>query len=88
MYNPDPKPHRERIARNTTKWKARVLECFTRDDFKCRACGLTKGFNSLAPHHIRSVGSGGGDDLNNLITLCGVPCHPMIHSGEIKKIYN
>jgi len=38
------------------------------------------------PHHIYTVGSGGGDIRENLIQLsCSNACHTKAHSGEISK---
>jgi 5-methylcytosine-specific restriction endonuclease McrA len=48
-----------------------------RDRHCCRApgCGHTK---FLEVHHIRSRADGGGNDLENLITLCSA-CHRLGH---------
>jgi DNA mismatch repair ATPase MutS len=40
---------------------------FSRDGFKCQKCHATK---DLSIDHIVSVKNGGGDDLDNLQTLC------------------
>ena len=40
-------------------------------------CGTTMG---LAPHHIKSKGAGGSDEMDNLISLCMV-CHNMAQEG-------
>jgi ferredoxin len=38
------------------------------------------------PHHIYTVGSGGGDIKENLIQLsCANACHTKAHTGEISK---
>jgi hypothetical protein len=50
---------------------------------RCMACG------SLPPndcHHIKSKGSGGGDDSFNLLTLCRV-CHSNVHQFGDFKFY-
>ena len=48
---------------------------------KCQLCG--KGPPSDA-HHIKTRGSGGGDELENLIAACR-SCHTRIHMEGLKK---
>lgn len=52
---------------------------FSRDGHKCRKCGANHGLHC---HHIKAVMDGGGDELDNLITLCSV-CHTEWHSLEM-----
>lgn len=47
----------------------------------CEACGNR---TTIEPHHMYSVGSGGGDIRENLIQLCSV-CHIAAHSGAIDR---
>lgn len=63
-----PKPHR-------IKRKAEIQE-------QCQVCGRQD--ETLCNHHIRSKGSGGGDEPDNLITVCA-SCHGKIHNCEISK---
>jgi 5-methylcytosine-specific restriction endonuclease McrA len=81
---PNPKPHRERLKRNSMAWKCRVLEVFTRDNFTCFWCDRQFKFEYLAPCHIKSVGAGGGDEAKNLRTGCK-SCHGKEHNGEFLK---
>jgi len=39
-------------------------------------------FPGLDPHHIRTVGAGGGDELENIIALCRCH-HDMAKTGQI-----
>jgi 5-methylcytosine-specific restriction endonuclease McrA len=55
----------------------KIREAILHRDGKCMNCGATWG---LAPHHIRSRGAGGKDELDNLITLCMV-CHQNAQEG-------
>ena len=35
-------------------------------------------------HHVKSKGSGGNDEPDNLVSLC-VPCHAKAHNGQISR---
>lgn len=48
---------------------------------KCELCGAPA---YAQPHHINTVGSGGGDIPENLIQLCS-DCHMGAHDGRISK---
>jgi 5-methylcytosine-specific restriction endonuclease McrA len=60
------------------EWKARAKECYARDGWLCRDCGVhcdgRPGPNKIQCHHVISRGNGGSDDLSNLVTLCNA-CH-------------
>ena len=47
----------------------------------CEHCGRT---TYTEVHHVKSVGSGGDDVRDNLISLCRV-CHMEAHTGYINK---
>lgn len=81
--SPNPKNKRISLKRNTKAWKDLVKEMMERDRYRCQACNNIFPKNMLAPHHIKSVGAGGGDVLKNLISLCQF-CHDKIHRGNIK----
>jgi 5-methylcytosine-specific restriction endonuclease McrA len=53
---------------------------YQRDDWRCRHCRNREG---LHPHHVYYKGLGGGDTLNNLLTLCW-KCHRNVHDGFLK----
>lgn len=53
---------------------------YTRDDWRCRHC---RNRNGLHPHHVVYQGHGGGDVLNNLLTLCW-KCHRDIHEARLR----
>lgn len=46
-----------------------------RDDWRCTRCGKHA---PLQVHHVKPRGRGGGDVLENLVSLC-VPCHRKAH---------
>jgi 5-methylcytosine-specific restriction endonuclease McrA len=51
-----------------------------RDRFRCRSAGCG-GTSFLAVHHLVPRESGGGNTLENLITLCSA-CHRALHARE------
>lgn len=71
------------------------LRILYRDNFTCQRCGAFHAYQNkygmyipiddgkLNVHHVKPVCEGGGDEPENLITLC-VDCHKAIH-GEIRK---
>jgi 5-methylcytosine-specific restriction endonuclease McrA len=50
-----------------------------RDHHACRLCGFRL---ALHVHHIQPRSKGGGDDVDNLITLCPNH-HALVHHGSI-----
>ena len=83
---PHPKKNRKEIPRNSVVWKELVAECFERDGYVCQLCGRIFPPNMLAPHHIKTVGSGGSDVLGNLISLCA-ECHTRVHTSGKWVLY-
>jgi 5-methylcytosine-specific restriction endonuclease McrA len=63
------------------KWNKRKIECFERDDWKCKDCGATF---DLDAHHLTRRSKGGSDDLDNLLTLCRF-CHNRRHVEKQTK---
>lgn len=57
-------------------WKGLSASAKRRDDHRCQGCGRTNC--RLGAHHITPLGSGGKNELENLITLCSV-CHGKAH---------
>lgn len=47
----------------------------------CERCGARA---DIEPHHVFTVGSGGGDIRANLIQLC-TDCHIGVHAGAIRR---
>ncbi len=47
----------------------------------CERCGA---YADIEPHHVFTVGSGGGDIAMNLVQLC-TSCHIGAHSGSVKR---
>lgn len=47
----------------------------------CERCGA---YANIEPHHVFTVGSGGGDIAMNLVQLC-TSCHIGAHDGSIKR---
>lgn len=76
---------RKPLKKSSQAWKNRVLELFGRDGYICQHCLKSLPYEELAPHHIKTKGAGGSDDLSNLITLCA-DCHYRVHTGEIMNL--
>lgn len=59
------------------EWRQRRLECYERDNWTCQDCGVhctSKDKQRIQAHHLVSRRLGGGDGLDNLVTLCA-SCH-------------
>ena len=54
-----------------------------RDNYTCQYCKGRHKDSKLEVHHIIYRSNRGGNDENNLITLCQT-CHKLLHNGEIK----
>lgn len=54
---------------------ARRRAVLVRDGHRCRRCGATR---FLEIHHERPVSAGGGNEAENLVTLCS-RCHRRLH---------
>jgi 5-methylcytosine-specific restriction endonuclease McrA len=52
-----------------------------RDAGRCTVCGRRR---PTEPHHIKSVGSGGGDTPENVLPVCR-GCHDDIHRGNAPR---
>lgn len=57
-------------------WNVRRQRVLNRDGRTCQQCGDTG--SPLHVHHVVPIGKGGGNDLENLITVCE-SCHENIH---------
>lgn len=71
------------------------LRILYRDNFTCQRCGIFMGFvnkhgvivpiddshYSTEVHHLQPVSLGGGDEPENLVTLCG-ECHREVHRQQ------
>jgi 5-methylcytosine-specific restriction endonuclease McrA len=56
-----------------------ILRVYKRDGYKCRHCSIRE---VLSPHHIIYRSAGGGDEMNNILTLC-IPCHNAEHDENL-----
>jgi hypothetical protein len=79
----NPKPDIERLKKPSKAWTVRVDELYDREAHVCQGCGRLLKRNEASPHHIKTRGAGGGDELSNLALLCGFGCHTKIDSGEL-----
>jgi 5-methylcytosine-specific restriction endonuclease McrA len=54
--------------------------CFARDRYRCTKCGVPRLEINLDMHHVKPLGKGGDDSLNNVETRCKwESCHRMEH---------
>lgn len=63
--------------------KKRRFEVFVRDAWKCRFCKRERAIDELTVHHVHPQCMGGGDEHDNLLTLC-VDCHRELH--KVQKV--
>ena len=77
----NPKKKRIALKRGSKAWRGLVQEVFQRDQYRCQLCGFVFSCDTLAAHHKKTVGSGGDDTAENLISLCQA-CHNKIHDGN------
>ena len=68
-------------------WKKVRMQALVRDGFQCQAhrvglpvCGETS-LGTLTVHHLLPKAQGGGDELDNLLTLCRA-CHDLLHHEQ------
>lgn len=62
-------------------WDTLRRRVYRRDDHTCQRCGAQGGSESdsrVVAHHIVPRSEGGGDEVDNLITLCP-RCHARVH---------
>jgi len=59
------------------KWKGLSGDARRRDGYRCTKCGKSEG--RLIAHHIKPLGHGGKNELDNLTTLCP-GCHRIAHA--------
>jgi 5-methylcytosine-specific restriction endonuclease McrA len=74
------KSHRERLEGK--EYQRLVKRVFERDRWTCRNPFCQRRRN-LTPHHLKKRSQLGGDEMENLITLC-VPCHDAVERNELK----
>ena len=75
-----PKKKRVSVKRGSVAWKRLVKSVFERDGYRCKDCKRVFKFEYLAPCHIKSVGAGGDDTVDNIKTKC-LECHGKEHMG-------
>ena len=81
MFKPDPKVFKKKKSRRNLLPKEIVDYVMKRDDYRCQVCHRPD--MALQIHHIKTTGSGGKNDPDNLITLCA-ECHFKVGAGNLK----
>jgi len=69
--------------KNNPNWKAIRTETLLRDGFRCIRCEDGKNRRNLTAHHLIPRSEGGGDNLENLVTLCP-PCHDFVEVNNLR----
>lgn len=72
---------RRKKALPRAEYRANVERMLERDRWRCVLCGRR---HRLDPHHIVPRSQGGGDELENLVTLCRVD-HEKMDGGGWRK---
>lgn len=79
------KPSREHYASAPIPKPVRVRDesvlDWARNRGECEVCGRVR---PTEPHHLRSVGAGGGDEWSNICAVCR-ECHDRAHRGLIPR---
>lgn len=68
-------------VRTGPEWERAKERTRRRDQYRCQHCRIHPGVSpdiDLQVHHIRPVGNGGSNDLDNLVLLCN-NCHGNLH---------
>lgn len=75
---------------NSREWLKRRRETLERDEYTCQECGVEVGdAEDETPtghvHHKTPRSEGGGDEADNLVTLCE-SCHDDRHDGQVGRV--
>ena len=55
---------------------------YLRDEYRCRRCG-EQDLSKLTVHHVKFRSQGGAHSEDNLVTVCWIPCHQLIHDHRV-----
>ena len=83
LFRPNPKTYKKKKSRQNKIPKEIVKEVMERDNHRCQNPKCTGNFSALQVHHIKTTGSGGKNNPDNLITLCA-ECHFKVGAGNLK----
>ena len=64
-----------RLRLDSTSYAKLQRQVLERDGWRCQVCG---SMQSLQVHHLKFRSQSGGDEEQNLITLCA-ECHEQVH---------
>ena len=67
-----------RLRLDSTSYRALHRQVLERDGWRCQVCG---SMQHLQVHHLKFRSQSGGDEGQNLITLCA-DCHEQIHRSS------
>ena len=80
---PDPKPKRTKLSPKENHELRLKIYNVQHESCGHESCGKWIPFLHVHVHHIKSRGSGAGDDFDNCVGLCW-ECHRKIHDGTIR----
>ena len=69
------RPRTPRLRLDSTRYRALHRQVLERDGWRCQFCG---SMQQLQVHHLKFRSQSGGDEEQNLITLC-TECHARMH---------
>lgn len=77
-------------GRPKINWTVLRKMVFERDGYKCIRCDadgdkMKLQVYPLSVHHLLPRADGGGDAMNNLVTLC-IPCHDYVELNELRTV--
>ena len=75
-----PNPKVKRVKLTAKQYNKLRHEIYVDQLEFCLRCEKWKELEHLAIHHLKTRGSGGGDDRNNCVLVCK-KCHTEIHQG-------
>jgi 5-methylcytosine-specific restriction endonuclease McrA len=67
-----------RLRLDSESYRKLYRQVLERDGWRCQICG---SMQQLQVHHLKFRSQSGGDEEQNLITLCA-ECHLRIHSND------
>jgi 5-methylcytosine-specific restriction endonuclease McrA len=77
------RPKTPRLRLDSTSYRELHRLVLERDGWRCQACG---SMQNLQVHHLKFRSHSGGDEEQNLITLCA-ECHERMHGKRCPIVH-
>ena len=81
MIKPQPKNKPVKIKYRSAAWKKLINSIDARDNLQCQLCNTGERLVVPNYHHVIFRSQGGGDTLDNMLTLCHEHHRIKIHGG-------